>query len=130
MKKFLLLFSLIVLFCADKANAQIYNINSANNGTTITTCKGQIVSSAYDFNDPFLTGNNNGYANGENYTVTFCSGTGGPVRVNFYFVDLEAGGDILTIYDGTSTASPLLATLSGVSVYPGVYTSSGTCLTF
>ncbi|MEO6903959.1 MAG: PKD-like domain-containing protein [Bacteroidia bacterium] len=102
--------------------AQVYKINDYN-GKKITTCKGQFASSK------FVSQSNNGYNNNENYTVTFCSESGTKLKINFNYIDLEAGFDKLEVFDGPSIASPLLATLSG-SVRHVDYTSTGTCLTF
>jgi hypothetical protein len=49
------------------------------------------------------------------------------VEVTFSFFSLEMGYDFLKIYDGTSTASPQLAALSG-TITPAPYRSSGTSL--
>lgn len=125
MKKVLLL--LFILFFCSKTYSQFYRIG-AYNGQTVSTCKGQFVASGFVAGD-FL-GGTNGYGNNENYSVTFCSSAGTQVRANFYWLDLETGYDFLYVYDGPSTASPLIATLNGSTMYPGVYTSSGTCLTF
>ncbi|MEO6902386.1 MAG: PKD-like domain-containing protein [Bacteroidia bacterium] len=115
---------LLLLFLVGLVNinaAQIYKISSYN-GQTIPSCKGQIVSSKY------VTQANNGYNNNEDYTVTFCSGSGTQLRLNFSYIDTEAGVDKLYIYDGPNTASTLIATISG-NVRKVFYTSTGTCLT-
>lgn len=124
MRQLILIF--VVLLYVTPSNAQttyIYKINEQN-GKTISTCKGQFTSSQ------FVNAGNNGYNSNENYTVTFCSGGGTQLRVNFYYVELEAGFDKLEVFDGPTTSSPKLATLTGNTMYPGVYTSTGTCLTF
>lgn len=126
MKK-LLLFCLIIL-ASSQVFSQLYYLNSSTNGTTINTCKGQFVASGYSSGT--FVGSSGGYGNNQDYTVTICSSTGGQIRANFYWIDLETNYDYLYVYDGTSTASPLLATLNGSQLYPGVYTSSGSCLTF
>lgn len=46
------------------------------------------------------------------------------VRLNFTNFDTEAINDTVTIYDGTSTTDPILATFSG-SITPPIITSSG-----
>ena len=50
-----------------------------------------------------------------------------PIRVQFSFFATENGYDVVKIYDGTSTSSPLLRTLSGVNLPSAslVVTSSG-----
>ncbi len=127
MRRLILL--LAVLLYAVSSNAQadyIYRINEQN-GKTITTCKGQLTSSKFN-----ASNDNNGYSDNENYTVTFNSGSGDPLKVNFYYIGFDASGaDKLEVFDGPSTSSPKLVTLSGgKSMYPGVYTSTGTYLTF
>lgn len=126
MKKLLLV--CLVIFTNLNLFSQLYYLNSSTNGTTINACKGQFVASGYS-SGTFI-GSSSGYGNNQDYTVTICSSTGGQIRANFYWIDLETNYDYLYVYDGTSTASPLLATLNGSQSYPGVYTSSGSCLTF
>ncbi len=129
----LLLFILTLI--SFRSFGQVYEIDTYN-GQTISTCKGEFTSSNgnyYDCIDPF--GSTNGYRNNENYTITFCSGTPGrPLRVSFISWDIEATYDFLYVYDGNSTAAPLLATISGSSdIFTTgdlFFTSTGTCLTF
>jgi gliding motility-associated-like protein len=123
-KKNLLLIPFFVLFLGNLCS-QTYQIDTIN-AQTISTCKGTVVSS----HPGFFVGDTGGYNDNENDTVTFCSSTGGPLRANFYFVSLENGFDFLYVYDGPSVASPLIATLTGDVLYPGVFTSTGSCLTF
>jgi gliding motility-associated-like protein len=124
MKKLLLLFisSLLVI---STANAQTYKISSYN-GQKITTCKGMFVSSGF-YGTP-VTGST-GYAPGEDYTVTFCSG-GGQIQVNFNYAQFDIY-DYLTIYDGATTLSPVLISATGNQIPAHkAYKSTGTCLTF
>jgi gliding motility-associated-like protein len=124
MKKLLLLFisSLLVI---STAHSQTYKISSYS-GQKITTCKGMFVSSGF-YGTP-VTGST-GYSPSEDYTVTFCSG-GGQIQVNFNYAQFDTY-DYLTIYDGASTASPVLISATG-NMIPDhkAYKSSGTCLTF
>ena len=63
-------------------------------GDTITTCGGTFTDS-----NPSTTGN---YGNNEDYTVTFCSGSGSPMSFDFNnsgFFDALATGDTLYMYD-------------------------------
>ncbi len=119
MKK-ILLYLIIFLFSKNVISQNYYHTSG-----TQTACKGQYYSST---GGPSAT--SNGYPNNSNVTETFCSGSASPIRVNFYWVDLETNFDFLYIYDGPTTASPLIGTLTGSSNYPGVFTSTGTCLTF
>lgn len=69
------------------------------------------------------------YGNGLNITQTLCSGTVGSCLIlTFTSFNTQAGNDLLTIYDGNSTADPLIGTFSGTSL-PGVIISSTGCLT-
>lgn len=71
------------------------------------------------------------YANGANFTATYCPTTAGDVvTINFTAFITEAGFDIVTIYNGPTTASPIFGTYSGTT-NPGSITSTavGGCLT-
>ncbi|MFO7879661.1 MAG: CUB domain-containing protein [Bacteroidales bacterium] len=89
-------------------------------GATETTCEG-------NFYDPEGTGTYNDF-NGS-MTMTFCSGTGEALEFDFTTFSTTETADNLEIYDGSSTADPLIGTYSETTS-PGVVTSSGTCLTF
>jgi len=69
------------------------------------------------------------YGNNQNRTTKFCSNTSNCVIATFTSFNTEASVDILTIYDGNSTAASILGTYSGTNS-PGVVTSSTGCLTF
>ncbi len=80
------------------------------------------------FSDPAGGGN---YANNTNFTRTYCpTNAGDMVTLTFTQFATEAGWDFVTIYNGPSTASPVLGTFSGNAI-PGPFTSSavGGCLT-
>lgn len=95
--------------------AQYYMSNGTEN-----TCSGNF----YDSGGP--SGN---YGNNENYTLTFCSPTPGScIRLLFTTFDIEPNADFLSIYDGSSTASPLIGTYTGNSI-PGIIVSGSGCLT-
>jgi|GEM_PF-6285649 len=127
MKKWYLAILLISLL-ADTAWSQYYRPRQ-NNGQRINTCKGQFVAS--NWNPNMIVGSSmNGYFNNENNTVTFCNPSGGPIRANFYWIDIEQGYDYLYVYNGPNTSSPLAGTFTGLALYPGVITSTGSCLTF
>ena len=98
--------------------SQTYNMSS---GTT-NTCSGTF----YDSGGLGL------YANNSNLNQTFCSNSPGSlIRVNFSAFQTEANLDVLRIYDGPTTASPLIGSYSGVGTLNGVtITSSTGCLTF
>ncbi len=92
------------------------------NSTTLTNtnCTG----SFFDSGGPNAT-----YANFENYTFTIAPAGTSAITVNFYWLDLELNYDFLYVYDGPSTASPLIGTYTG-SNNPGTLTSSGGAITF
>jgi gliding motility-associated-like protein len=76
--------------------------------------------------DPAGTGN---YVNNANVTQTICSPTAGQcITLQFTAFNLENNFDYLRIYNGTSAAAPLLATLTGTTI-PGQITSTTGCLT-
>lgn len=86
--------------------------------TTVTACNGT-------FLDPGGAGN---YANSQDFTMTFCSGTGQAINLDFTSFDLENNWDYLYIYDGTTTASPTLGTFTGTNS-PGIVSAPSGCIT-
>jgi gliding motility-associated-like protein len=125
---------LLLAVSAMISNAQIFKIGDYK-GQTLNVCKGQFVSSKFTTTQDGINGVP-GYGDNDDYTVTFCSGDPTrQIRANFYYLNIETGFDYLRIYDGASTSAPLLALLTGDGVkhdglFPGVFTSSGQCLTF
>ncbi len=95
--------------------SQTYLLNSASNGTTINTCSGIFYDSG---------GQGGFYSSNENYTLTFCSNNSRPIRFDFTFFDSRPS-DVLYVYDGPNTGSPLIGQFSGVPVVPFSVTSSG-----
>lgn len=77
-------------------------------------------------------GPNGSYGNNENQVITFCPGTpGDSMQITFSQLDI-APGDQITVYDGPSTASPVVGTYPGGILTTGyLYTSTdpGGCLT-
>ena len=116
-KKYILLF---FVFFSLGLSAQIYNMSNA----PVNTCTGT-------FLDSGGTGN---YGNSQTFTKTFCPSTPGSI-VRFVFTQfaLENNADFLYVYDGNSTASPLLGTYTGTNIplttQPTATNTSG-CLTF
>ena len=88
------------------------------------------VTPAHNFYDPGGAGGD--YANSLNITETFTSATAGQcVTATISTFGSETGFDILQIYDGTNTGSPLIGSLTGAGlVLPQTFTSSGGSLTF
>ena len=114
-KKIIFVFLLWILASNGETIAQTYTMASG----TISTCSGT-------FYDPGGTSN---YGNNLNITETFCSNAGNCIRISFTSFNTQAGNDILTIYDGPSTASAVIGSYSG-NTSPGVVISSSGCLTF
>lgn len=90
------------------------------NNTPVTTCGGVFTDAGG------LSGN---YALSENYTKTFTSANGTHLRFDFISFSTEATWDLLKVYDGPTTASPLIGVLNGSSL-PETFISYGTTLTF
>jgi len=75
----------------------------------------------YDSGGPWWS-----YGASEVYTETIQSAWPGPLTLTFESLSLEAGFDSLWIYDGSSTAAPLLSALSGSEVPPAINTTGNT----
>jgi len=71
------------------------------------------------------------YPNGANQTTTICpDNPGDAVTLTFTAFNTEAGYDQLLIYDGPTTAAPLVGTYSGTALPPAISsTHSSGCLT-
>jgi hypothetical protein len=93
--------------------------NIVNNTITTAQCSGT-------FTD--MGGTLGNYRNGENYTFTIAPSGATSVTLTFSSFNTESGFDFLRIYDGPSTASPLIGTYSGTTL-PPAFTSSGGALT-
>lgn len=106
----------VFLFIGIPLQAQTYNMANG----TINTCSGT-------FYDPGGAAGN--YTNNLNLTQTICSNAGNCLTVNFTAFRTQGGNDVLSIYDGPNTASPLIGVFSGTTS-PGSVTSSSGCLTF
>jgi len=83
-------------------------------GISATTCSGT-------FYDPGFTSN---YSVNQTFTQTFTpTSASSKVRVSFSSFNIENGYDFLRIYNGPSTASPLIGTYTGTTS-PGVVTAT------
>lgn len=92
-----------------------------NLGTISNACGGNF----YDNGGP--AGN---YSNSQLLTATFCAPPGQYISFNFTAFNLESNFDWLDIYNGPSTAAPLIGSFTGTQG-PGLVTSSlGGCITF
>ena len=91
-------------------------------GGTITGCEIEII-------DP---GGILNYPNNSNSVQTFCSGNGECLKLDFQSFETQAFVDVLSIYDGPSTGSQLIASFSGHVPNPSSVISSNAsegCLT-
>ena len=120
-------FFLGLIFCNVLAFGQTYEMD-AEDGNTIVTCSGTFTDS-----DPSTTGN---YADNEDYTVTFCSGSGDFLTFDFDvsgFFDALGTGDTLYMYDGTSTSGDLIMKIDNTddpAFSQFMLSTFSTCVTF
>ncbi|CAG0965123.1 hypothetical protein FLAV_00917 [Flavobacteriales bacterium] len=115
----------VLLYSMFMINYTIFSQSYNNPGGIINTCTGTF----YD-----TGGSGTNYTNNQNITTTFCPTVPGQcISINFLTFNTQAYYDILYVYDGNSTSSPLLGMFSGNSL-PGVITGSinnlSGCLTF
>lgn len=116
MKKIAATFAIILL--ATTLYAQSYNMSN----TPVSTCGGTFYDSG---------GSGGNYGNNQNFTKTFCATSAGDIlSFNFTSFRTNDAGDILYIYDGPTTASPLIGALTGNLGGFGTINSSGQCMTF
>lgn len=119
MKKILPLFALVLLSQFTLGQ----DINMQNG--TVNQCSGTF----YDSGGPGAP-----YSNGENLILTICNdGSGGVLQLEFLQFTTETPNDVLTIYDGPDTSSPVIGDFSGTNS-PGIVRPSSSnpsgCLTF
>ncbi|MDX1685612.1 MAG: gliding motility-associated C-terminal domain-containing protein [Saprospiraceae bacterium] len=69
------------------------------------------------------------YDHNEDYTFTICVDQANEIILAFDFFASEDRYDVLTIYDGPDTNSPVLATLSGIVQPPPVLIATSGCVT-
>jgi len=82
-----------------------------------------------------LTDSDNGpetgqYDHNEDYTFTVCVDGATEIIIAFNFFSCEDTYDVLAVYDGPNTASPLLAMLTGSIQPPPVLMATSGCVTF
>ena len=112
-----------------RAACSISDISSWSSLATGTTqalppvCGGNFVDSG---------GASGNYSNSENITTTICATNSTDlVTVSFTAFDVENNFDFLKVYDGNSSAGPLLGTYTGTTIPPDLTSSTpGGCLTF
>jgi hypothetical protein len=123
MKLFYFLPLYMLLLSSSTLFAQTYVMDVVD-GTTVTTCSGTFT----DSDD----GSFNDYANNEDYTVTFCSGTSTALAFDFGNIELLAG-DTLFVYAGTTTSGPLIMALNNdddISFNDLKLNTQDSCVTF
>jgi hypothetical protein len=108
--------------CGTTGGGSNYN----NPGGTISACSGNFYDSG---------GAAGAYGTNQSIVTTICPTTSGQcVSVNFSLFDLESGWDFLRIYNGTSTAAPIIGTYSGTQLAGQSITATSAnasgCLTF
>ncbi|HRO98026.1 MAG TPA: PKD domain-containing protein [Flavobacteriales bacterium] len=108
---------LLMILQGDAVFAQAFPIF---NGTT-NTCAGAFLDSGGQ--------GASGYGNNENYTYTICPDQpGGAISLNFLTFNLSTAGaapiDLMAIYDGNSTAAPLLGNWTGTGLQGQVISAS------
>jgi hypothetical protein len=82
-----------------------------------------------------LTDSDNGPEEGqynhlEDYTFTVCVPNATEIIIAFQFFSTEETYDVLNVYDGSNTGSPLLAKLTGSVQPPPVLVATSGCVTF
>src|SRR5690348_6195100 len=108
----------LLSLCATSAFAQPFPIF---NGTSVT-CAGAFLDSGGQ--------GASGYSNNEDFTYTICPDVaGGAISLNFITFNLALNGqapiDFMSIYDGNSTAAPLIGTWNGTTLQGQVISASG-----
>ncbi len=101
----------------DAGYPELWNMINDNLSTCSTTpCSDTL----YDMGGPLGT-----YVNNSNYTFTIAPPGAGYVVLNFYNFNLEQGFDSLRVYNGPSTASPLIGSFTGTIIPAPVIATSG-----
>jgi len=107
---------------------RIFNGTTETYGASFTTpvCTTVDVNCSGNIDDS--GGSGGSYSGNEDYTYTISPVNASSVTVNFSNFDLETNFDSLYIYDGPSTASPLIGAYTGVNS-PGIFSSTGGSVT-
>ncbi len=107
MKKHLALIIALCFVFVSQSYGQTYNMSN----DTVTTCAGTF----YDNGGLGL------YTANQSLTKTFTPGLPGrAINIRFTSFQTQAGSDILCVYDGPSTASPLIGCYSGNNTLNGI----------
>ena len=101
--------------------AQSYTLTTATNGTSnlVLNCKGRIVAESNSTGALYTYT----YTEGQDRWETYTNGGVGPMRINIYRLDMDAG-DSLRIYQGLGISGPLLGTYTGRSTFGSAATST------
>ncbi len=98
--------------------------------TTCPSANVQTITCGSPLNFYDTGGSGGNYANNENYTVTLVPSTLGQcIAVNFTAFATNSSNDVLSIYNGGTTASPLIGTYFNTTTPPS-FTTSGGAVTF
>lgn len=108
--------------------ATLILMNTLVFGQTITMAPGTISLCSGTLLDPGGTAN---YPNNSNVTTTICSASAGAnIQLTFNSFNTELNFDDLTIYDGQTTAAPILGTYGGILPVFSIQATNPTgCLT-
>ncbi len=111
-----------ILLCSISLLAFTFSVNAQHNmgDGDLNTCTDSIFDSG---------GPNGNYSNNELITETYCSDQGDCISLNFIVFDVENNFDDLTIYDGPTTASPVIGTFTGTDLQGMIINSTTGCLT-
>lgn len=108
----------VVLICCFSITANAQDILMSNG--VVSQCAGVFYDSG---------GDGMNYSNNESFVYTICSDQPGKcVQLTFQSFELEKDFDFLYVYNGTSTAAPLIGTYTGTNS-PGVITATSGCIT-
>jgi len=107
----------LLMFSSVKINAQYMMQN-----TFVIDCEGTL-------SDSDMGPEDGQYDHNEDYTFTICVQGASTITAIFEFFATEFTYDILTIYDGPDTNSPIIAELDGVLTNPPIIVANSGCMT-
>lgn len=110
--------------CSATQTASLFTLGNSSQQMTVPC---GLNSKLYDLGGPgsnyILTGSP------QTYTTTFAAATGQYIRLSFNTLATEYSNDKLTIYDGSSTSSPVIGQYTGFQSTPLVVTSTSNTIT-
>lgn len=121
------------------SGSMFVEFNTDGFGTAAGWAANYTSSSTYCSPTTTLTGNFGQISDGSPFTQNYLDNTscqwliqpGTPntfITLNFFQFNTEAGNDTVTIYDGSTTADPIIATYSGTNIPPSVFSTGNTML--